>query len=236
MEVCDIPALAAIAKDVGAVTMIDNTWASGLGFSALEHGCDITMQSLSKHVGGHSDLMMGSASAGERWYRALRRTSQELGQVVSPDDAALAARGLRTMAVRLEHSTRSATEIAQWLTDQPQIEKVMCPMLESDPGHAIWQRDFTGGCGLFSFVIASDDPGASGQVVDALELFGIGYSWGGFESLALPIFPHDYRAVMASPTRASGGSARPAIRLSIGLEDTQDLIADLANALAQLDI
>ena len=235
MEVCDIPALAAIAREAGAVSMIDNTWASGLGFAALEHGCDITMQSLSKHVGGHSDLMMGSASAGERWYRALRRTSQELGQVVSPDDAALAARGLRTMAIRLIQSTQSATRIAQWLSEQNQIERVMCPMLESDPGHALWKRDFAGGCGLFSFVIASDDPDASGRVVDALELFGIGYSWGGFESLALPIFPHDYRAVMGSPTIPSGTGARPAIRLSIGLEDPEDLIADLARALSQLD-
>ena len=109
--------LAKIAKDAGAVTMIDNTWASALGFAALEHGCDITMQSLSKHVGGHSDLMMGSVSAGERWYKALRRTSHELGQVVSPDDAALASRGLRTMKVRLDQSTASALQIAEWLSD-----------------------------------------------------------------------------------------------------------------------
>jgi cystathionine beta-lyase len=226
-EVCDVPALAAIAREHGAVSLIDNTWASPLGFAALKHGCDIVMMSLSKHVGGHSDLMMGSASAGKRWYTALRRTAQELGQVVSPDDAALAARGLRTMGVRLEAQTRSALKIAEWLAAQPQVARVMCPLLPSDPGHALWQRDFTGGCGLFAFVLASDEPDASARVADALELFGIGYSWGGFESLALPIRPEDYRSLMPG----TGGA--PAIRLSIGLEDTDDLTADLAQALAR---
>lgn len=227
-EMCDVPALTAIAREHGAVSMIDNTWASPLGFAALEHGCDIVMMSLSKHVGGHSDLMMGSASAGKRWYTALRRTAQELGQVVSPDDAALAARGLRTMSVRLEAQTRSALTVAQWLEQQPQVARVLCPMLPSDPGHALWSRDFTGACGLFAFVLASDDTAASARVADALALFGIGYSWGGFESLALPITPATYRSLMPCPT---GGA--PALRLSIGLEDTDDLIADLAQALAQ---
>jgi cystathionine beta-lyase len=226
-EVPDVPQLAAIAREHGAVSMIDNTWASPLGFAALAHGCDIVMMSLSKHVGGHSDLMMGSASAGKRWYTALRRTAQELGQVVSPDDAALAARGLRTMGVRLEAQTRAALKVAAWLEAQPQVARVLCPLLPSDPGHAFWRRDFAGGCGLFAFVLASDDRGAAARVVDALELFGIGYSWGGYESLALAISPQDYRAVMASPD-ADG----PAIRLSIGLEDPEDLIADLGQALA----
>jgi cysteine-S-conjugate beta-lyase len=226
-EVCDVPQLAAIAREHGAVSMIDNTWASPLGFAALEHGCDIVMMSLSKHVGGHSDLMMGSASAGERWYRALRRTAQDLGQVVSPDDAALAARGLRTMAVRLATQTQSALTIANWLAEQPQVARVLCPMLTDDPGHEVWSRYFTGGCGLFAFVLSSDDPAAASRVADALELFGIGYSWGGYESLALPIAPHDYRSIMANPA-----CGHPAIRLSIGLEDTADLIADLAQALA----
>jgi len=229
-EVCDVPALAAIARDHGAVSLIDNTWASPLGFAALSHGCDITMMSLSKHVGGHSDLMMGSASAGERWYRALRRTAQDLGQVVSPDDAALAARGLRTMGLRLEAQTRSALKIAQWLEAQPQVARVLNPLLPSDPGHALWRRDFTGGCGLFGFVLASADRTAAARVVDALQLFGIGYSWGGYESLALVTTPQDHRTVMPSPDTAG-----PAIRLAIGLEDADDLIADLAQALAGKD-
>lgn len=228
-EVCDVPQLAAIAREAGAVSIIDNTWASPLGFAALAHGCDIVMMSLSKHVGGHSDVMMGSLSAGERWYGALRRTAQDLGQVVSPDDAALAARGLRTMAVRLKAQTASAVRIAEWLSLQPQVARVLCPMLADDPGHALWQRDFTGGCGLFSFVLASDDPGAAARVADALALFGIGYSWGGYESLALPIRPADYRSVARD---ATGGS--PALRLAIGLEDPDDLIADLAQALTQV--
>lgn len=235
MEVCDVPELARIARDHEAVSIIDNTWASPLGFAALRHGCDIAMMSLSKHVGGHSDLMMGSASAGEHFYGKLRRTAQDLGQVVSPDDAALAARGLRTMKVRLEASTRSAERIAAWLAEQPRVERVLCPLLPDDPGHTLFARDFTGGCGLFSFVLNSEDMKASGRVVDALRLFGIGYSWGGYESLALPIAPHAYRSVMASPTRAPGGGARPAIRLSIGLEDSEDLIADLEQALAMMD-
>lgn len=236
MEVCDVPALAQIARDNGAVSLIDNTWASPLGFAALEHGCDITMMSLSKHVGGHSDLMMGSASAGERWYRALRRTSQELGQVVSPDDAALAARGLRTMGVRLEKSTANAKRIAAWLERDERVAQVMCPLLEGDPGHKLWQRDFTGGCGLFSLVLASDAPEDAARVADALDLFGIGYSWGGYESLVLPIVPHTHRSVMASPTGPQGETgARPALRLSIGLEDPDDLIEDLDRALGQME-
>ncbi|MDZ4139105.1 MAG: cystathionine beta-lyase [Erythrobacter sp.] len=223
-EICDVPALSAIAREHGAVSLIDNTWAGPLGFAALSHGCDIVMMSLSKHVGGHSDLMMGAASAGKRWYTALRRTAQELGQVVSPDDAALAARGLRTMGLRLDAQTRTALKIAQWLKSQPQVARVLCPLLPSDPGHALWQRDFTGGCGLFAFVLTSDDPQASARVADALELFGIGYSWGGYESLALPIRPEDHRSTMP-------GTGAPAIRLAIGLEDADDLIADLAQAL-----
>ena len=233
MEVCDIPALAALAREAKAVTLIDNTWASPLGFAALDHGCDIVMMSLSKHVGGHSDLMMGSCSAGERWHRSLRLTSQHLGQVVSPDDAALAARGLRTMGVRLEQSTASALRIANWLADHPLIARVMCPMREGDASYELWRRDFTGGCGLFSFVLKGDDPAASGQLVDALRHFGIGYSWGGFESLALPIYPHEHRTAMPSPTDGGTGH-RPAVRLSIGLEDADDLIADLDQALKTL--
>jgi cystathionine beta-lyase len=239
MEVCDVPALASAAREAGAVTLIDNTWASALGFAPLANVCDIAVQSLSKHVGGHSDLMMGSASAGERWYRALRRTSQALGQVVSPDDAALASRGLRTMAVRLEQSTNSALKIATWLNEHKKVRQVLCPMLPGSPGHDIWKRDFSGGCGLFSFVLDTKDPDASGRLADALDLFGIGYSWAGFESLVLPIFPHEHRSAMPSPTHRDDAATRsgtwPAIRLSIGLEDPEDLIADLDQALSKLD-
>jgi cystathionine beta-lyase len=135
MEICDVPQLAAIARENAAVSLLDNTWASPIGFTALQNGCDISVMSLSKHVGGHSDLMMGSATAGEKWYRRLRQTSQQLGQVVSPDDAALALRGLRTLKVRLEQSSRSALEIARWLQTRPEVAHVMCPMLPGDQGH-----------------------------------------------------------------------------------------------------
>lgn len=235
MEVCDIPALAAEARERGAVSLIDNTWATALGFPALEHGCDISVQALTKHVGGHSDLMMGAASAGERWYRALRRTAQDLGHVVSPDDAALALRGLRTMKLRLERTSATALALAEWLSARPEVAHVLCPMLAGDPGHALWQRDFTGGCGLFSFVLAGRDDAARCRLIDALELFGIGYSWGGFESLALPFDVEPVRAAMDWPRPGWQDSDRYAIRLSIGLEDPQDLIADLAQAFTAMD-
>lgn len=234
MEVCDVPALARIAREKGAVSLIDNTWATALGFPALERGCDISVMSLTKHVGGHSDLMMGSASAGERWYRALRQTSQQLGQVVSPDDAALALRGLRTMGVRLERECESAIRIARWLSQREEVAHVLCPMLPGDAGHALWQRDFTGGCGLFSFVLRGGDEAARSRLVDRLELFGIGYSWGGYESLALPFDPADIRSVRPWPPAGWDGHERLGIRLSIGLEDPDDLIADLERGLAAM--
>jgi len=153
MEVQDVPALAATAHERGACVILDNTWASPLGLAALSHGVDISVMSLTKHVGGHSDLMMGSATAGAEWYGKLRRTAQVMGQVVSPDDAALALRGLRTMGVRLERETASALALAHWLQGRPEVARVLCPMLPGSPGHEIWQRDFTGGCGLFSVVL-----------------------------------------------------------------------------------
>jgi len=234
MEVCDVPALAAIARENGAVSLLDNTWASPLGFPALKHGCDISVMSLSKHVGGHSDLMMGSASAGDTFYRKLRRTSQQLGQVVAPDDAALALRGLRTLSLRLERSSQSALEVAQWLSTRPEVAKVLCPMLPGATGHEFWQRDFSGGCGLFSFVLKGGDNAARARLVDALELFGIGYSWGGFESLALPFDPAPIRDATNWPPDGCGGGDVLGIRLSIGLEDTKDLIADLEQGFAAM--
>lgn len=229
MEVCDIPALAAIARERGAVSLLDNTWASSLGFPALERGCDMSIMALTKHVGGHSDLMMGSVSTTKELYHKLRLTSQTLGHIVSPDDAALALRGLRTLAVRLERETSSALKIAQWLSTRPEIAHVLCPMLPDAPGHEIWRRDFTGGCGLFSIVFKGGDEAARARFIDALQLFGIGYSWGGFESLAIPVDPARCRSVTPWPPE---GDANPyAVRLHIGLEDADDLIADLAKGL-----
>jgi cysteine-S-conjugate beta-lyase len=227
MEVPDMTALFATARARGLVSVFDNTWASPLGYPALERGADISLMSLTKHVGGHSDLMMGSAAAGPELYTRLRRTAQSLGQVVSPDDAALALRGLRTLGVRLERETASALEIAQWLSARPEVARVMCPMLPGSPGHENWQRDFTGGCGLFSLIFRGGDAETRGRFIDALELFGIGFSWGGYESLVVPVDPAPIRSVTRWPFAGMAEEDRFGVRLSIGLEDPADLIADL---------
>ncbi len=234
MEVCDLPALAAIARDRGAVSVLDNTWASALGLPGLARGCDITLMSLTKHVGGHSDLMMGCASAGEELYKRLRIKSQALGQVVSPDDAALALRGLRTLGVRLERETASALAIAGWLAARPEVAHVLCPMLPGAPGYDLWRRDFTGGCGLFSVVLRGSDPAGRARFIDALELFGIGFSWGGYESLVIPFDAARVRTETPWPPVGWEAQDRLGIRLSIGLEDPGDLIRDLERGFAAL--
>lgn len=232
MEVQDVPALAALAHEHGACVILDNTWASPLGLQALSHGVDISVMSLTKHVGGHSDVMMGGATAGAEWYARLRRSAQILGQVVSPDDAALVLRGLRTMGVRLERGTQSALAIARWLQTRPEVSRVLCPMLPGSPGHDLWARDFTGGCGLFSLVLKGKDAAARNAFIDALNLFGIGYSWGGFESLVVPLDPAGSRSATPWPLRDMDPADRFGLRLSIGLEDPADLIADLERGLA----
>lgn len=231
IEVADIPRLAAIARERGLVSVIDNTWASPLGFAPLDHGIDITLMSLTKHVGGHSDAMMGSASAGPEWYRKLRLRSQALGLVVSPDDAALMLRGLRTLSLRLAQETASALAVARFLASRGEVARVLCPMLPGAPGHDLWRRDFTGGCGLFSFVLKGGTSEARDGLIDSLSRFGIGYSWGGFESLATPIDPAAIRTASPWPPRDADPADRFGVRLSIGLEDSADLIADLARAL-----
>jgi len=232
MEVQDVPALAAIARKHGLISLIDNTWASPLGFPALKRGVDIAIMSLTKHVGGHSDVMMGSAAAGPELYASLRKTAQALGQVVSPDDAALTLRGLRTLGVRLERETASALEVAGWLARRPEVAQVLCPMLPGAPGHDLWRRDFTGGCGLFSFVLKGGDAARRNALIDALDLFGIGFSWGGYESLAVPVDPAPIRSASPWPPAGSDPADRFGIRLSIGLEDPADLIRDLEQAFA----
>lgn len=234
LEVCDIPALAAIAREHGAVSLLDNTWATALGFAGLTHGCDIVITSLTKHIGGHSDLMMGAASAGEEWHRTLRLAAQQMGHVVSPDDAALALRGLRTMGLRLERQSATALALAQWLSTRAEVAHVLCPLLPGAPGHEVWQRDYTGGCGLFSFVLKGSDDAARCRFIDALSLFGIGFSWGGFESLALPIDPAKIRSTMAWPRPGWEAADRHAVRFSIGLEDAGDLIADCERGFAAM--
>jgi cystathionine beta-lyase len=235
MEVCEVPALAAITREYGAVSLLDNTWASPLGFAALAHGCDASIMSLTKHVGGHSDLMMGSVTAGAELHEKLRQKSQALGQVVSPDDAALALRGLRTMGLRLERAAASALEIAEWLSGRPEVAHVLCPMLPGAPGHELWKRDFTGGCGLFSFVLKGGTVSGRARLIDALEHFGIGFSWGGYESLVIPVDPARTRSATPWPPAGWDRDDKLGVRLSIGLEDPGDLIADLERGFAAME-
>jgi cysteine-S-conjugate beta-lyase len=228
-EVQDVPAMCAAAKERGIVTLLDNTWSTPLLFPALSHGVDITILAATKYIVGHSDVMMGSVTAGEAHYQSVRKTAQALGQVVSPDDAYLALRGLRTLSVRLKAHEAAALEIARWLNGHPDVARVLHPALQGCPGHDIWRRDFRGSSGLFAFELIGDDAPNSDRAarfVDALTLFGIGYSWGGFESLALPINPARCR------TAVPWNGEHQLIRLHIGLEDVGDLIADLERGFA----
>ncbi len=222
-EVQDIPAICAAAKKRNVVTLLDNTWATSYFHTALDKGIDMAILSCTKYIVGHSDVMMGSVTTHAKYWTRLRQTAQQLGQTVSPDDAYLASRGLRTLSIRMNAHAASALQIAKWLQTQPDVAAVYHPALPECPGHAIWKRDFTGASGLFSF-IHKGDPATAAAFVDALDLFGIGYSWGGFESLALPVQPEKYRSAVAWEKDGT------LIRLQIGLEDTDDLIADLSQA------
>ena len=222
-EVQDIPAICAAAKKRDVVTLLDNTWATSYFHTALDKGIDMAILSCTKYIVGHSDVMMGSVTTHAKYWTRLRQTAQQLGQTVSPDDAYLASRGLRTLSVRMKAHAASALQIAKWLQTQSDVAAVYHPALPECPGHAIWKRDFTGASGLFSFIHKGDSATAA-AFVDALDLFGIGYSWGGFESLALPVQPEKYRSAVAWEKDGT------LIRLQIGLEDTDDLIADLSQA------
>lgn len=224
-EVQDVPAIVAVAKARNLVTLIDNTWATPLLFPALSFGVDLSILACTKYVVGHSDVMAGSVTANAAHFRALRKTSQQLGQVMSPDDAWLAARGFRTLDVRMERHQASALRIAHWLAEQPEVASVLHPALPTCPGHEIWKRDFKGASGLFSFVLKGGDEARRAALIDGLAHFGIGYSWGGYESLALPVDPQKYRT--ATRWQAEG----PVVRLQIGLEDADDLIEDLRSGL-----
>ncbi|MEY4878542.1 MAG: cystathionine beta-lyase [Pseudomonadota bacterium] len=226
-EVQDVPAIAALARAKGIAVLLDNTWATPLYFNALEHGVDYSIQSATKYIGGHADATAGSVTVNDAHLHRLEETHGGLGLCLGADDAFMIARGLRTLAVRMARQQQSAHRIATWLTTCSEVAKVLYPALDSDPGYAIWKRDFTGAPGLFSIVFQKDithDKVAA--FVDGLKLFGIGYSWGGFESLALPAhfhrsFPHP-------------GREGEIVRLHIGLEDPHDLMADLERGLMRL--
>jgi cystathionine beta-lyase len=228
-EVQDVPAIVAVAKARGIVTLLDNTWATPLLFPVIAAGIDLAILSCTKYVIGHSDAMMGSVTAAPAAYAALRRTAQAFGQHVSPDDAFLALRGLRTMAVRLRAHEAGGLAVANWLAAQPTVARVLHPAFPDCPGHAEWKRDFRGASGLFSFVLNGGDATARAALIDGLAHFGIGFSWGGYESLALPVDPARIRS--ATQWVAEG----PTVRLHIGLEHPDDLITDLAAGLARFE-
>ena len=219
-EVQDVPAICEVARSRNLVTLLDNTWATPLLFPAIGFGVDLSILACTKYIGGHSDLMLGSVTANEKFAGRLDTTRRVLGQTAGPDDCWLALRGLRTLDVRLRRHEENGLKVAMWLSEQPQIARILHPALETCPGHEIWKRDFKGASGLFSFELIDADAGARARMIDALELFGIGYSWGGFESLVVPADP--VRTASAAPP------AGRLVRLHVGLEDPDDLIADLA--------
>jgi cystathionine beta-lyase len=222
-EVQDVPGICTMAHDRGLTTLLDNTWATPLFFPAVQHGIDLTILAGTKYISGHSDVMLGSVTAVQSQWARLQRTAALYGQYLSPDDAFLAARGLRTLSVRLRQHEASALKIARWLDEQPQVARLLHPAFESCPGHEFWKRDFNGSTGLFAFVLKGGDEAARDALIDSLEQFGIGYSWGGFESLAVP----------AAATRTAKRPVYdgPLVRLHVGLENPDDLIADLEQAL-----
>lgn len=227
-EVQDIPAIAKAAHAAGAVVILDNTWATPLYFKPFAHGADISIQAATKYIGGHADIMLGAITMSERTSAAVAKTHEDLGLCVGPEDVYLGLRGLRSLGVRLARHQQSALEMARWLKERPEVSRVIHPALPSDSGHALWKRDFTGASGLFSIVLKPVAREKLAAMLDGLDLFGMGYSWGGFESLILPFDPSAYRT--ATTWQAEG----PAVRLHIGLEDVDDLKADLEAGFARL--
>lgn len=226
-EMVDAPALAAAARARDVRTVMDNTWAAGLGFKPLAHGLDVSVQALTKYVGGHSDLMLGAVCAGDPPVRkAIGEAVEDIGLCVSPDDAWLALRGLRTLPLRYDEQARSGLRVAEWMAARPEVSRVLHPALPGDPGHALWARDHVGAAGLFGVVMRGGETAAAQAMLDALSLFGLGYSWGGFESLATHETPQ--MAFRQSPPALEG----PLLRFHIGLEDPAELIADLERGLA----
>lgn len=226
LEMPDIRAIAEVAHGRGALVIDDNTWATPLYHRSLEQGVDISIQAATKYIGGHSDIMFGTIAANSQTWPLVEEAVQALGVCVGPDDAFLALRGLRTLAVRLAHHQQSGLEMARWLAARPEVQRVLHPALETDPGHAIWKRDFTGASGLFSIVLQPAPQRAVDALLNALQLFGMGYSWGGFESLIIPFDCASYR------TATKWHPGGPALRLHIGLENTEDLKADLERGFA----
>ena len=230
-EVQDVPAIARAARAAGCVMALDNSWAGPLFCKPFALGVDVSIQAATKYIGGHSDLMLGVVTTAAAPHERVRKAAFDLGAPAGPDDIYLAQRGLRTLAVRMPRHMESGLAVARWLRGRPQVARVLHPGLPGDPGHALWRRDFSGASGLFGVELAPGPRRAVAALLDGLELFSMGFSWGGYESLAIPVAPAEQRAA----TRDRWTDAGPMLRLHVGLEDPGDLIADLAAGLDRYD-
>ena len=227
-EVMDVPALVAAAKPRGIATILDNTWASPMFYRPLAHGVDVSVIAGTKYIVGHSDVMIGFAVCTEASFMPVRSAVADLGYSVAPDDCYLALRGLRTASVRMKQHHKQGMALAEWLQARPEVERVLHPALPGHPGHQFWKRDFTGASGLFGIVLKPCPKSAVEAMLDGMELFGMGYSWGGFESLIIPSHPEQLRT--AKPWREAGAT----LRIHAGLEDIDDLTDDLARGFERL--
>ncbi len=227
-EVQDVPAIARVAHAHDCVVIADNTWATPIYYRPFDMGIDISMHSATKYISGHSDILMGVLTCKAKHYNRLLQTHKSYGACATADSCYLALRGLRSMRARMERQQQSAIEVAEWFKTQPSVEKVLYPMLPDDPFHALWKRDMTGGASLFSVIFKPCDKKAMAAFIDSLQLFGIGFSWGGFESLLIPFDPPKVRSATTWPYKGQ------AVRFHIGLEAPEDLIADLAQGLKRL--
>ena len=226
MEVQDVPAIADVAHKKGCLVFLDNTWSGGHYFNAFAHGCDVSIQAATKYIGGHSDIMLGSTVCSKESWPQFQQAYETMGQFAGPDDMYLALRGLRTLDVRLERHMRNASKVAEWLRDRDEVGTVLYPALSNDAGHRIWKRDFTGASGLFSVVLKATSEQSLAAMLDGLSLFGMGFSWGGFESLVVPFTAHR--------TTTTWTAQGPCLRFHIGLENPDDLIDDLKQGFERL--
>ena len=226
MEVQDVPAIAEAARKAGAIVMVDNTWGAGHFFKAFDHGADLSIQAATKYLVGHSDAMMGTVTCNTATWPQFKAAYEEMGMFAGPDDMYLTLRGIHTLDVRLERHMKNAVIVAEWLRSRDEVETVLYPALSNAPGHDLWKRDFNGASGLFSIVLKPCKEEAVDAFLDRLSLFGMGYSWGGFESLAVPFKPHRTATTWTAPG--------PCVRLHIGLESPDDLMADLGEGFAAL--